>query len=374
MKRRKGILPVFIALIVAGSLGMIGGGYTGARYYQSSKYEKKAQQSFDSGNYSDALDYYNKSLSFWKRKKVEDKKAITEKENNLLTTLNEGMDASKQSKWQECVDKLKTVSSDSRSYSRAQTLINECQAKIDEEAAKKKVEEEAAQKAAQGSKKKTVASPSSTASTSPSNPPPAEDPTKCRSNASPVFANQLIDPNSVTNIIPPPNVAQPSGHLKTHSYIDTTSANIPLYAPADMVLFKGDYYTGGPYYFDFRVSCEVTLRVAHVIEPISKIKEAFGSDPNAAGEIEISPPIALKAGELFAYSGGPPYVLNNGLDFGVYNSTKPNRYAGSQTSSIYTTAVCPYDYFSGSLQAAYKAKFNLVQHQGMAKDGDSFCQ
>ncbi len=196
----------------------------------------------------------------------------------------------------------------------------------------------------------------------------------CKSDAIPVFTNQLIDPALVTNILTPPNIAVSSGHLKTHSYIDTSSSAIPIYAPVDMELFKGDFYTGGPYYFDFRISCEVTLRVAHVTEPIESIKQAFGSDPEAAKEIEIKPSIKIKAGEHFAYSGGPPHVLNNGLDFGVYNTTKPNRYTESQTSSIYTTAVCPYDYFTDTLRTAYKAKFNLVTHQGMTRDGESFCQ
>jgi len=382
LKKAKGILPIFIALIVVGSLGLAGGGFAGFQYSQSVKYHKAADLSFINGNYGEAASLYERSLSHWKKKEVLNKKNNAEKEKVFSTILDDGKRLTGENNWQGCIDKLGGITPDSKSFSPAQGMILGCQVKAGEEAAaKKKAEEEAAaaeaakEKAAQSSSKKTVASSASTQTTPKASSTPAVvDPTKCTSNANPVFTNQLIDPSYITNILPPPNVAQPSGHLKTHSYIDVFSSRVPLYAPVDMVLIKGDYYTGGPYYFDFRITCEVTLRVAHVTEPIDKIKDAFGADPNAAGEIEISPPIILKAGELFAYSGGPPYVLNNGLDFGVYNSTKPNRYVGSQTSSIYTTAVCPYDYFSSSFQATYKAKFNLLQHQGMTKDGDSFCQ
>lgn len=127
--------------------------------------------------------------------------------------------------------------------------------------------------------------------------------------------------------------------------------------------------------FDFRVSCEVTLRLAHVTDPIAKLKDTLPSEPQSGSQNkEVKPPVAVKAGELIAYSGGPPHVPNSGLDFGVYNSTKPNRYAGSQTSTIYTTAVCPFDYFPESIRAAYKPKFDIDRNANMVADGQSFCQ
>lgn len=197
----------------------------------------------------------------------------------------------------------------------------------------------------------------------------------CENNLNPVFTSYLIDPNSVTNIRPPPNVHKASGDLKTHSYIDTKNAGLPIYAPADMELIKGSHYIGGPYYFDFRVTCEVSLRLAHIIDPVKKIKDAFPAEPTQnAPEILLSIPIKFKAGELIAYSGGPPHVLNMGFDFGVYNSTKPNRYASTKTSSIYTTAVCPYDYFISSIKSEYQSKYDLIDHAGMTFDGESFCK
>ncbi|TSC65683.1 MAG: hypothetical protein CEO22_395, partial [Candidatus Berkelbacteria bacterium Gr01-1014_85] len=183
-------------------------------------------------------------------------------------------------------------------------------------------------------------------------------------------------PSLVTNILPPPNIAKPSEHLKTHSYVDTAAPGVPLYAPIDMELISGAHYVGGPYMFDFRISCEVTLRLAHVIDPIAKLKDALPAEAkNNSLSDEVKPAIAVKAGELIAYSGGPPHVPNSGLDFGLYNSTRPNKYVGSQTSPTYTTAICPFDYFSESLKAAYKTKFNLSRNEAaMVADGDSFCQ
>lgn len=219
--------------------------------------------------------------------------------------------------------------------------------------------------------------PTVTASTPTPSPTPAPSQTSsaCTSNANPTFTNQLIDPSKVTDITTPPNIAKPSEHLKTHSYVDTAAPGVPLYAPVDMELISGAHYVGGPYMFDFRVSCEVTLRLAHVIDPISKLKDALPAEPkNSSTSDEVKPPVAVKAGELIAYSGGPPHVLNSGLDFGVYNSTKPNRYAATQTSSIYTTAVCPFDYFPEAIRAAYRVKFDTDRNENMVADGASFCQ
>lgn len=215
----------------------------------------------------------------------------------------------------------------------------------------------------------------------PPSPLPSPSPTPlpvagtCSSNSNPTFSNQLIDSNSVTDITTPPNIAKPSEHLKTHSYVDTAAPGVPIYAPIDMELIGGAHYVGGPYMFDFRVSCEVTLRLAHVTDPIAKLKDAFPAEPKSGStNDEVKPPVAVKAGELIAHSGGPPHVPNSGLDFGVYNSTKPNRYAGSQTSSIYTTAVCPFDYFPESIRTAYRAKFDTDRNENMVADGESFCQ
>lgn len=202
---------------------------------------------------------------------------------------------------------------------------------------------------------------------------------ECVSNLRPTFANHLIDPTLVTNILPPPNRPKTDlTVLKTHSYINTPSMSAPIYAPTDMELIKGAYYIGGPYSLDFKVSCEVMLRLGHITNPVQKIKVAFPSEPqNGSTDNQVNPTIVFKAGELIGYSGGPPYTLAIGFDFGVYNSATPNRFAtepDKYTSSIYTTAVCPFDYFTSDIKKEYKAKFYLQTHEGMQYDLPHFCQ
>lgn len=205
--------------------------------------------------------------------------------------------------------------------------------------------------------------------------------TDCVKNSNPVFSHKIVDPNNILNILPPPNIAKTGGALKTHSYIDTDALGVPIYAPVDMEFFNGAHYVGGPYTLDFRVSCEVKIRLAH-IDPVQKIKDTLPKEPalpdNSSDQI-VKQPIVFKAGEVVAYVYRDVGVLNTGLDFGVYHSERPNKYAKSSDpamtkSVIYTTAVCPYDFFAPELKAAYRSKYNLVIHGGMTKDGASFCE
>lgn len=208
---------------------------------------------------------------------------------------------------------------------------------------------------------------------------PVSQSSVCVSNLRPIFSNYLIDPALVTNILPPPNRPKTDlTVLKTHSYINTPSMNAPIYAPADMELIKGAHYVGGPYSLDFKVSCEVMLRLAHITNPAPKIKAAFPAEPqNGSTDNQVNPHIAFKAGELVGYSGGPPYTLAIGFDFGVYNSATPNRFSAEPdkyTSAIYTTAVCPFDYFTPAIREEYRKKFYLQVHEGMQYDLPHFCQ
>lgn len=203
---------------------------------------------------------------------------------------------------------------------------------------------------------------------------------KCESNPNPVFTHMIVDPARIININPPPNIAKVGNALKTHSYIDTDALGIPIYAPVDMEFFNGAHYVGGPYTLDFRVSCEVKVRLAH-IDPVQKIKNTLPKDPapkNDSRNQEVSERVAFKAGEIVAYVYQDEGVLSTGLDFGVYHSERPNRYAESsdphiKQSEIYTTAVCPYDFFTDELKSAYRSKYNLIIPEGMIKQLPSFC-
>lgn len=190
----------------------------------------------------------------------------------------------------------------------------------------------------------------------------------------PVFTHHITDITKIDNIVIPPNFSQ--GDLKTHNYIETDHVRVPVYAPADMVLTTGSYYVVGPYRFDFQVSCDVTIRFAHVTEPIQELREVLPETPaNDSRDQQVERQIRFKAGDLIGYTTGTSVAGN--WDFGVYDATTKNKYATDgrySFSQTYTTAVCPYDYFTPELRAAYAAKFNVRPNGGMQPDGLSFCQ
>lgn len=163
--------------------------------------------------------------------------------------------------------------------------------------------------------------------------------------------------------------------LKTHSYIGTDHAHVPVYAPAAMTLESGSHYVGGPYMMEFRVSCEVKVRFGHITEPVEAIKNLLPSEPKQDSRTEVLPPITFAAGELVGYTTGTSAAGN--WDYGVYNSAVRNRYADDpnwSNSTTYTTAVCPFDYFSDNLRAAYVAKFNSAILGGNPPHGEPFCK
>lgn len=179
--------------------------------------------------------------------------------------------------------------------------------------------------------------------------------------------------SAVSYVVPPPTMGSgPS--LKTHSYIGTNGANVPIYAPTAMTLKYGSYYVGGPYMFGFQVSCEVTVRFGHITNPVDSIKKLLPSTPQSDSRTQELSPVSFAAGELIGYTAGTDAAGN--WDFGVYNSSVSNRYANDpnwNNSTVYTTAVCPFVYFAPNLKAEYTAKFNSTILGGNPPHGESFC-
>lgn len=203
-------------------------------------------------------------------------------------------------------------------------------------------------------------------------------PQSCARNPSPLFTHHVTDMSKVDHIKPPPNIAELSGDLKTHSYLETGGRRVPVYAPVDMTLIGGAHYEGGPFMLDFRVSCEVKVRFAHITEPIDEIRALFPTTPAPRDDSRaqtISHEIEFKAGDLIAYTVGTNPGAGN-WDFGVYNSAKPNKYASDparRASDIWTTAVCPFGYFTEELKVVYRAKLDFSGYGGLKPDGESFC-
>ncbi|MBI2450459.1 MAG: hypothetical protein HYV47_02910 [Candidatus Nealsonbacteria bacterium] len=196
----------------------------------------------------------------------------------------------------------------------------------------------------------------------------------CKSNPSPSFTNHITDISKVRYIVPPPTMgAGPS--LKPHSYIGTDGQNVPVYAPAAATLKSGSHSVGGPYLIEFLISCEVTVRFGHITNPVDAIKNLLPKEPQQGSQTQELEPISFSAGELIGYTTGTSQAGN--WDFGVYNSTISNRYADDpnwNSSSVYTTAVCPFDYFTSSLKSAYQSKYNSYALGGNPPHGESFCQ
>ncbi len=196
----------------------------------------------------------------------------------------------------------------------------------------------------------------------------------CQSNPSPIFTNDITDVSKINYIGPPPTMgAGPS--LKTHGYIGTDHARVPVYSPTVMTLESGSYFVGGPYLLEFRASCEVRVRFGHITEPVEAIKKLLPNEPKQDSRTEGLPPIVFVAGELIGYTTGTDRAGN--WDFGVYNSTIQNRYIDDpawNNSTTYTTAVCPFDYFSENLRSVYFSKFDLSSMGGNPPHGESFCR
>ena len=210
-------------------------------------------------------------------------------------------------------------------------------------------------------------------------PPPPPQPSgppqpACESNPTPVFTDHITDMSKVNYIGPPPTMGA-GPNLKTHSYIGTDHARVPVYAPADMTLESGSHYVGGPYMVEFRASCEVKVRFGHMTEPVEKIKNLLPSEAKPDSRTQELAPIHFAAGELVGYTTGTDVAGN--WDFGVYNSTVRNRYVDDPAwnwSAINTTAVCPFDYFPPEMRAAYVAKFNSAALGGNPPHGEPFCR
>ena len=195
----------------------------------------------------------------------------------------------------------------------------------------------------------------------------------CESSPSPVFTNHITDMSKVNYIGPPPTMgAGPS--LKPHSYIGTDHVRVPVYAPTAITLQGGAHYIGGPYMMDFKASCEVTIRFGHITEPVDAIKQLLPSEPKDDSRTQNLAPVVFAAGELLGYTTGTDMAGN--WDFGVYNSATSNRYAADpdwSNSATYTTAVCPFDYFTPDLKSAYTSKFNSTAMAGNPPHGEPFC-
>ncbi len=197
--------------------------------------------------------------------------------------------------------------------------------------------------------------------------PGGQDGGSCVSDAAPVFTRHLTDLSQVDVVIPPGSVS--GDRIASHSYIGLrVPTSVPVQAPVEARLINGAFYREGgvnQYLLLFRVSCEVTFLLDHVVDPIGSIRALFPSTP--ANDTRMGPDLAapplFRAGDPLGQTTGVPF--SGRWDFGVYNTGHVNvfgnnaRYQANFWSRD-LNAVCPYDYFAEPLRGEYYALFGTI--------------
>lgn len=389
MRFTKGSTLIPIIIIIASTLLVSSGGYVGVRFYQREKLAKNGDDLFRQGRYKEAAEAYQKSISIWSNKRIQETLAESLEMEQTSQVFDRGISAYDQRNWTACTEELKKVGSTFSRYDEAKIKLEQCQTQLITEEVEVGAPELVASQATtknqiessiNTSSKQTVnkAPTSQTRSNTDTenNTASAEEPVStCVSNASPTFTSHLTDPSKINEVVIPPRYIV---ELKTHSYIGTGNQRVPVYAPVDMKLKGGVFlaHDDAPndYGMDFQVSCEVTMRIGHITEPIQSIVDTFGPTPkyDSFTNYDIVP-INFVTGDLIGYTVRSE---NSNWDFGVYNSTKLNRYASDPNHSsswVYKTAVCPFDYFSAELKSSYVSKYQTELGDSVL-DGESFCQ
>ncbi len=203
----------------------------------------------------------------------------------------------------------------------------------------------------------------------------ASDQTDCVSNQAPDFTDDITDINLVSQIIQPPSTG--TGGLKTHAFMYTDLERVPVYAPADVSLTSGAFYLetneGGEYLLLFDVTCEITFRFDHITEPADAIVAAFSDEPQEGTQTtQLAEPIEFLAGDLIGYTTGTIYGV---WDFGLYNSEVANQFSDDpdyNTSEVYTTAICPFDFFGEDQRTIYYDLFAKTEDQ-LPEGASEFC-
>lgn len=296
--------------------------------------------------------------------------------------------------WQACIDSLATISATHPKSSAVAASLTHCQAKLAERGsdatetptttaqtepttgAKQVASSATADSSAPNGSAPTepAASTEPTPGSAPSNEAPA--PPQCSSDANPTFTHHVTDLAQIDQVIAPPTTN--GGHLKTHGYFFNTSTNaVPVYAPHDATLDTGVLYDdgnpGGVYGLTFKATCEVKFRFGHITDVIDEIAAVLNQTPNNNSyDVQPTGTVTVRAGQQIGSTTGT--TVAHSWDFGAYNSTTSNRFADNpnwSSSWVYTTAVCPWTYYSGGMYAQVKALFGSTA--GNPPEGESFC-
>lgn len=198
---------------------------------------------------------------------------------------------------------------------------------------------------------------------------------ECVSNENPVFTHDITDVSKIKMVVPPGSIESYQGKtiVKPHSYVLVTE-QVPVYAPADGMLVEGAFYyeEGDVYYLHFQVSCEITYRFDHILNPIQEIKDAFPDKP-AQNTLTMEPKkkVEVKAGDLIGYSvASVPATHGIWFDFGVVNLSQKQDLSSLENKGVELyerdyESVCPYTFFREDLRKKYYALFGNYKDNGV---------
>jgi hypothetical protein len=171
-----------------------------------------------------------------------------------------------------------------------------------------------------------------------------------------VFTEHLTELSQIRRIVP---VGSPAGiELKDHVFFNPVSpgSEVPVFAPADLRLTRIARYresaTLDGYTLEFRVTRDVSLKLAHLTRVVAAIEAAGPSEPSDhSGGQTPSQEVALAAGALIGWS-----VLGS-WDVGVYDQRHVNSFANQARYELppawsYLHARCPFDLYAAPAKRA----------------------
>ena len=202
----------------------------------------------------------------------------------------------------------------------------------------------------------------------------------CVSNPKPVFTHEITDFSKIKQLLR--WGLTPQGYLKNHTYVvlknKGRSGNkviidkpVPVFAPVDSYLILHTRYRMEglkvvQWRLMFQVGCEIVYRFDHLDKPSDRILKHLGNvtineEQVTAPNLNVIPPLKIKAGEIVAYTKGTPQAGT--WDFGVVDISKNNElpkrlkeFENKPTGRQYKYAACPYDYYPDKIKKKYLKK------------------
>lgn len=134
---KRGIAPLLIVLIVAGTLFVGGGTYTGVSFYQSKKLVAEGEKLMDKGKYADALDAFEKAGKKFMliKGRIASKVAEAEEFRKQEENIRAGEESISKGEWQKCLEFFNQVAANHPDYESSRAHYSDCEKRLAEESA-----------------------------------------------------------------------------------------------------------------------------------------------------------------------------------------------------------------------------------------------